>query len=124
MWTKERALDQSLAQSKLQLAAAKDQIVQETQRSSTLERDIIALKESIEATQKAAAAEAARLSAEKTSQTNHLEVDIIAAREQIKNWQAAITERDTKLANLNQDLAATRQRLQEAIKKLTAAGAR
>ncbi len=123
LWTKERALDQALGKTKLELATANDQTAKEIQRVHDLERDVVALKESISATQ-AAVQKAEHLSAEQTTQTASLEAEILAAREQIKTWQIAIAERDTKLQDLNQDLAATRQRLDEAIQKLKAASAR
>lgn len=122
-WQRERALYESLSNLKTELHAANDQAAAETKRAAGLERDIAVLKESIEATQKAAEA-SARLMEEKTAQAAGLETEVSAAREQVKTWEAAIAARDEKLRALDAQLAATRQRLDDAIAKLKEAGAR
>ena len=122
-WQRERAFNESLAKLKTELAAAHDLAAAETQRAADLARDIAVLKESIEATQKAAES-SARLMEEKTTQTASLEVEISTAREQVKTWETAIAARDEKLLTLAAELTATRKRLDEAIAKLKETGAR
>jgi hypothetical protein len=122
-WQRERAAGASLAKLKTELAAAHDLAADEAKRATNLERDIVVLKESIEATQKAAEA-SARLMEEKTTQSAGLETEISAAREQVKTWEAAIAARDEKLLALDAELTATRKRLDEAIAKLKEASAR
>lgn len=122
-WQRERAAGESLAKLKTELHAANDLAADETKRADGLERDIAVLKESMEATQKAAEA-SARLMEEKTAQAAGLETEVTAAREQLKTWEAAIAARDEKLRALDAQLTATRQRLDEAIAKLKEAGAR
>jgi len=110
-----------------ELAGSRETLTAETRRSASLERDIAALKESIEATQQASEA-AIRSLAEQSSQAEGLQTELATTREQaaiqIKSWEAAIAARDAKLKDLNTDLTATRARLDEAITKLKAAGAR
>ena len=122
-WQRERALNESLAKLKTELAAAHDLAAAETQRAADLARDITVLKDSIEATQKAAES-SARLMEENAAQTAGLETEITAAREQLKTWEAAIAARDEKLRALDAQLTATRQRLDEAIAKLKEASTR
>jgi chromosome segregation ATPase len=122
-WQRERAAGASLAKLKTELAAAHDLAAAKTQRAADLARDIAVLKESIEATQKAAEA-SARLMEEKTTQTASLEVEISTAREQVKTWETAIAARDEKLLSLAAELTATRKRLDEAIAKLKEASIR
>jgi chromosome segregation ATPase len=122
-WQRERAAGASLAKLKTELTTAHDLAAAETQRAADLARDIAVLKESIEATQKAAEA-SARLMEEKTTQTASLEVEISTAREQVKTWETAIAARDEKLLSLAAELTATRKRLDEAIAKLKEASIR
>ena len=122
-WQRERAAGESLAKFKTELAVAHDLAATETQRAAGLERDITVLKESIEATQKAAE-ESAHLMEEKSTQTAGLETEITAAREQLKIWETAIAARDEKLRALDAELTATRRRLNEAIAKLKEASTR
>jgi chromosome segregation ATPase len=122
-WQRERALGESVSKLKTELHAANDLADAETRRAAGLERDIAVLKESIEATQKAAEV-SARLMEEKTTQTAGLETEISAAREQLKTWETAIAARDEKLRALDAELTASRKRLDEAIEKLKEASTR
>lgn len=123
-WSKERRLDDTNKTLSTSLQAAQKQAAAEAERAAGLDRDVAALKESIEATQKAADASELAL-AEKETQIKAFQTDVTtAAGEQVKVWEAAIAERDEKLKSLNSDLTATRTRLNEAIAKLKEAGAR
>jgi predicted nucleic acid-binding Zn-ribbon protein len=122
-WHKERALNSDMDQLGSQLSDARRQAADETSRRTALERDIAVLKESIEATQKSAESAASDLAA-KQELAEKLQTDLSAATQQVAAWEAALKERDAKITQLNSDLAATRQRLDEAIAKLKAVGAR
>lgn len=126
-WRQERDHLRDIQNLQSALAGSRENLTAETRRSAALERDIAALKESIEATQQAAEA-AARGLAEQSSQAEVLQTELATTREQaaakIKAWEDAIAARDAKLQSLNADLTATRARLDEAIAKLKAAGAR
>lgn len=122
-WKQERALDSQVGKLQTELTAAHDATATEAKRATALQRDIEVLKESIEAIQKSAEAAAQSL-AENESHAAELQTELSAAREQILEWQAAIAARDEKLGSLNTELVATRKRLDEAIAKLKAAGAR
>ena len=122
-WQRERVISTLLAKLKTELATTQEFSARETKRAADLGRDIGVLKESIEATQKAAET-SAQLMEEKATQVTNLETEVAAAREQVKTWQLAITGRDEKLRALNAELIATRRRLDEAIAKLKEAGAR
>lgn len=110
-----------------ELAGSREDLIAGIQRSAALERDIAALKESMEATQQAGEA-AARSLAEQSSQAEELQTELATTRAQaatqIKAWEDAIAARDAKLQELNAVLTATRVRLDEAITKPKAAGAR
>lgn len=122
-WNKELALERKSTRLGTELAAAQEQAAAETKRAAGLERDIFVLKESIESSQQASE-EAARKFAEKVTQCSGFEAEMIMAREQVKTWQDAIATRDAKLRDLDAELTATRRRLDEAVTKLKAAGAR
>jgi chromosome segregation ATPase len=122
-WRKERLRDGVLARLGTELAAAKDQAAVEAKHRVSLERDITVLKESIEATQRAAESSALSL-AEKELATTQLQSELSAARTQVTAWEAALKTRDDRIRSLDGNLATTRKRLDEAIAKLKAAAAR
>ena len=92
---------------------------EETARAALLEQDISTLKETLEAMR----VSNARL-AQDAAVANLQKQDLEANREAVKGWEAAVAERDVKLKDLNSKLTATRERLDQAIGKLKAAGAR
>jgi chromosome segregation ATPase len=123
-WLKERGLNARIETLNTQLVATRDQYELEKKRAATLEHDITQLKESIESTVKARKETEdamARMIAERDAQTTGLTA---ASQEQAQVWEKAIADRDEKIRALNAGLAATRERLDEAIAKLKAAGAR
>lgn len=123
-WFKERELVGRIKTISQELVAAREQTADAENRAVALERDVIQLKESIEATaqaRKEAEEEAAKITTEHNEKMAAL---AIASEEQVKTWQAAIAERDTKITELSDSLGATRKRLDEAIAKLKEAGAR
>lgn len=122
-WRKERAIDGDRLALKSELATWKQQAAEELQKRQALERDIVVLKESIASTQLAAESSAKTI-AEKAELTDRLQTDLSAAREQVSSWETAIKERDERIRTLDEELVATRKRLDEAIAKLKAAGAR
>ena len=122
-WMKERSIHEELTAVTRQLATARDETTREAQRRAVLERDIAVLKEAIESTQKAAESTTRELS-EKTTLATGLQTELAAAREQVAQWEAALKARDERIQSLNGDLAAARKRLDEAIAKLKAAGAK
>ena len=122
-WLKERALNQDIDGLGNQLSEARRQAADEASRRSALERDIAVLKEAIESTQRAAETAAGDLAA-KQQLADKLQADLTAATGQVAAWEAALKERDERIRQLDSDLAAARQRLDEAIAKLKAAGAR
>lgn len=115
-WRQERVRIQENLQLHSELSLVRDQLATETTRSAALERDISALKESIELSRKSTA-ESANALVERDKQLS-------AARESIQTWEAAITARDAKLRELHEELVSTRARLDEAVARLKAAGAR
>ena len=122
-WSKERIDLRDSQKLQSQLILSQQVLADELKKSAALEKDIEVLKESIELTRKAG--EQATLSLTDQSRlTENLQTELGSAREQITAWEAAIRERDAKLLHLNSDLIATRERLNEAISKLKAAGAR
>lgn len=122
-WARERTHLGDIQQLKSQLVVSEQKLANEFKQSTGLEKDIAALKESIELTRKGNEQAAIDLIAQ-TRQAEQLQAELNAAHEQVAAWEAAINERDSKLLHLDADLTATRQRLNEAISKLKAAGAR
>lgn len=122
-WLKEHALNSDVDKLRGELAAARRHAADETSRRSALERDIAVLKEAITATQQAAESAAGEL-AGKQQLAEKLQTELAAATQQVAAWEAALIQRDERIRQLDSELATTRQRLDEAIAKLKAAGAR
>jgi septal ring factor EnvC (AmiA/AmiB activator) len=81
-WRGERKLDDTVATLRTQLAAAANQAAEDAKHRAALERDIAVLKESIEATQKAAES-STRALAEKEVLAERLQTELTAATEQV-----------------------------------------
>ncbi len=122
-WRGERELDATVATLRSQLATAANQAAEDAKHRAALERDIAVLKESIEATQKAAESSALAL-AEKDVLAERLQTELTAATEQVAAWEAALKTRDERILSLSAEIDVTRKRLDEAIAKLKEAGAR
>lgn len=122
-WRRERAMNDDFAQTKARLSLSLQQTDEEVKRRTALERDIVVLKETIESAQKAAEV-STRDIVEKDRTVTQLQAELTAAREQVTVWEAAMKTRDEQIRTLDNNLAATRKRLEEAIAKLKAAGAR
>ena len=126
-WLKERGLNAKIDYLNRQLVFSREQSEAETKRATALEHDIVQLKESIESTVKARKETEdamAKMIADQKAQ-----IDIVATanqsnQEQVKIWEKSIADRDEKIRVLDAGLTATRARLEEAIAKLKAAGAR
>lgn len=123
-WVKERGLGSRIETLTRQVADACGQYETERDRAAALERDVAQLKEAVESTVKA------RRDAEETMAKTLAERDAQAAElaaattKQIAAWEAAIKARDERIRSLDADLAATRKRLDEAVRTLKAASAR
>ena len=126
-WLKERGLNAKIDYLNRQLVFSREQSEAETKRATALEHDIVQLKDSIESTVKARKETEdamAKMIADQKAQ-----IDIVATanqsnQEQVKIWEKSIADRDEKIRVLDAGLTATRARLDEAIAKLKAAGAR
>ncbi|MEO8615319.1 MAG: hypothetical protein ABI600_09275 [Luteolibacter sp.] len=122
-WAKERTHLREIQQLQSQLVLSEQKLADEFKQSAGLEKDIAGLKESIDLTRKSSEQAAISL-IDQARLTDRFQAELSAAREQVNAWEASINERDAKLLRLNSDLIATRERLNEAISKLKAAGAR
>lgn len=123
-WLKERGLETRITVLQGQLAGSRELYQAEKLRVAALENDVVQLKESIESSARAgkqAEAALATAIAERDAQSTGLAT---ANQEQVDVWQKAIAERDEKIRSLGTSLAATRERLDEAVTQLKAAGAR
>lgn len=130
-WLKERGLDSKIHGLSQQLVVSRGQYDAEKKRTAALESDVGQLKESIESTVKARKETEdalAKLIAEREAQTAAAATATTtlnqANQEQVKIWEKAIADRDEKIRSLGESLTATRARLDEAVTKLKAAGAR
>ncbi len=122
-WRGERELDETVATLRTQLSTAANQAAEDAKHRAALERDIAVLKESIEATQKAAESSALAL-AEKDALAERLQTELTAATEQVAAWESALKTRDERILSLSSEIESTRKRLDEAITKLKEAGAK
>lgn len=116
-WRREQSMERSLRKVTGERDSAVTKVYELEDHRKRLERDVALLKESLKETQQAAE-ETARQLTEKTELAEKLETDLESAMEQIAAWEAAVAERDKRIAALNGQLAMTRTRLDEAITKL------
>ena len=127
-WLKERGLDDSITRLNQQLVATRDELGSEKTRATALENDVTQLKESIESTLKARQETEAALAKTIAERDTQAAASVATAneanQEQVKVWEKALAERDEKIRDLGTSLKAARERLDEAISKLKAAGAR
>ena len=122
-WRREHMLDMATAGLRKELADSRAQTAEEAERRAALERDIVVLKESMEATQLAAETSARNL-ATKQQLVGQLEAELAAARQQVTAWEQALKQRDERIGALDAELAKTRARLNEAVARLKEAAAR
>jgi chromosome segregation ATPase len=122
-WRREHVLDMATADLRKELAESRAQTAEEAERRAALERDIVVLKESMEATQLAAETSARNLAA-KQQLAGQLEAELAAARQQVTAWEQALKQRDERIGALDAELARTRARLNEAVARLKEAAAR
>lgn len=113
-WHGEHQQKQIIQDLNLTLAKSQETEDQAKQKVQALETDIAALKETLQATQQTANANADQQS----KIASALDAEMTKARDQINKWQQAILERDERIRTIQQDLIATRQRLDQAIAKL------
>lgn len=111
-WAKENRDVDTMTQLRSELAAAKDLAQTEKRHSDNLERDIDVLKQSFEATRLAAA------KAQKNSAAAVMESQLATATEQVESWKTSLADRDSRIHELENDLIATRRRLDEAIVRI------
>ena len=126
-WLKERGLNAKIDYLNRQLVFSREQSEAETKRATALEQDIVQLKDSIESTVKARKETEdamAKMIAEQKAQIDTVATANQSNQEQVKIWEKSIADRDEKIRVLDAGLTATRARLDEAIAKLKAAGAR
>ncbi|GAA5131951.1 hypothetical protein JIN84_07465 [Luteolibacter yonseiensis] len=117
-WAKESRDADAATQLRSELAAAQDSAKTEKRHSDTLERDIAVLKQSFEATRLAAA------KAQKSSAATVMESQLATATEQVETWKNSLADRDSRIRELENDLIATRRRLDEAIVRIKQAEVR
>ncbi len=120
-WGKESRVEATLSKLRVEAAVSRNLAESETKRAANLERDIVVLKQSLEATQRAALEAADSLGQRDDAA---IRAELAAAREQVEKWKTSIADRDAQFRDLNADLVRTRRRLDEAIVNLKAAGVR
>ena len=130
-WLKERGLDTRIESLNEQLVTTREQYEAEKTHTAALENDVAQLKQSIESmvkVRKETEEAMVRMTTERDAQAANLAAAATtnnqATQQQVKIWEKAIADRDAKIRDLNNTLTASRARLDEAIEKLKAAGAR
>jgi chromosome segregation ATPase len=122
-WRGEYVLDREVAVLRTSLAEANAKLAEETTRCVALERDLQVLKDAAE--QSGKAVESGKSSAmTKDARIAELESALKRAGGDVDKWQSAIAQRDDRIRKLDAELNEARRRLNEAVAKLKAAGAR
>jgi peptidoglycan hydrolase CwlO-like protein len=136
-WRGGQALSRELYESRSREILEKNARFDAEKLSRQLQADLDGLKASVDSIQQAAEVAEKEL-ATKNEEIGKFATGLAQATEQIKTWEvavkerdeailkrdAAIAERDSKLKELNDQLVATRKRLDEAVAELKKAGAR
>lgn len=122
-WSEQRKSELTIRGLKSAAEDSRLKAEEDAKRRASLERDITTLKDSITSIQQSSEA-ALQSAADKEKLAAQLQAELDAAREQLKLWDAAMQARDTRIKELDAALGATRKRLDEAIERLKAAGAR
>jgi chromosome segregation ATPase len=122
-WRGEYVLGREVAVLRTSLAEANAKLAEETTRCVALERDLQVLKDAAE--QSGKAVESGKSSAmTKDARIAELESALKRAGGDVDKWQSAIAQRDDRIRKLDAELNEARRRLNEAVAKLKAAGAR
>jgi chromosome segregation ATPase len=122
-WRGEYVSGRELANLKTSLAEANTKAAAETARCVALERDLQVLKEAAEQSGKAVES-GKSVAMTKDTRIVELEAALKQAGGDVDKWQAAIAQRDDRIRKLEDEVAEARRRLNEAVAKLKAAGAR
>lgn len=122
-WRGELRANHELGGLRNELAAAQAHADEVAARCQALERDLSVLKES--AQQSSDALNAMRAdAATKDARLGELDAALAEANTRLAEWRTAIAQRDEQITKLNAENAEARRRLDDAIAKLKAAGAR
>lgn len=122
-WRGEYVSGRELASLRTSLAEANAKTAEETARCVALERDLQVLKEAAEQSGKAVES-GKSVAMTKDARIAELEAALKQAGGDVGKWQAAIAQRDDRIRKLEAEVAEARRRLNEAVAKLKAAGAR
>lgn len=122
-WRGEHAADRDMAVLRTSLMEADAKAAEQSARCAALERDLQVLKEAAEQSGKAVeSGKSAAMS--RDARIAELEAALKQAGGDVGKWQAAIAQRDERIRKLEVELSEARRRLNEAVAKLKAAGAR
>ncbi len=122
-WRGEYVSGRELASLRTSLTEAKTKAAEESARCVALERDLQVLKEAAEQSGKAVES-GKSVAMTKDARIAELEEALKQAGGDVGKWQAAIAQRDDRIQKLEAEVAEARRRLNEAVAKLKAAGAR
>jgi chromosome segregation ATPase len=122
-WRGEYISGRELAHLRTSLAEANTKATEETARCVALERDLQVLKDAAEQSGKAVES-GKSVAMTKDARIAELEEALKQAGGDVGKWQAAIAQRDDRIQKLEAEVAEARRRLNEAVAKLKAAGAR
>ena len=122
-WRREYVADRELAGLRVALAEVTAKAAEESAHCEALERDLQVLKEAAEQSGKAVES-GKSASMTKDARIAELESALNRAGGDVDKWQSAIAQRDDRIRKLESELSEARRRLNEAVAKLKAAGAR
>ena len=123
-WLREVRHNEKIERLGNELSDARALAEAERKRADTLQGDVDQLKDSVESIMQARREAEEDMAARIAASDARVEETAKAAEEQIASWQKAVADRDARIRQLDSQLAATRERLDEAIGKLKEAGAR
>ena len=122
-WRGEYISGRELVGLRTSLAEANAKLAEENARCVALERDLQVLKDAAEQSGKAVES-GKSVGMTKDARIVELESALKRAGGDVDKWQSAIAQRDDRIRKLDAELNEARRRLNEAVTKLKAAGAR
>ncbi|HEX5790662.1 MAG TPA: hypothetical protein VFY13_05890 [Luteolibacter sp.] len=120
-WNGERRLKAHLATLENQLAQSNEQLHKQIDRATALSADLDLLKQSL-GNAKAALEAADKAQAGHNQQLEQARAQMADATRILQEWRTAVDQRDARIGELEAQLKATRERLDEAIARLKREG--
>jgi chromosome segregation ATPase len=121
-WLYNSGLREKLTESYKETARIEEERQTQTARADGLDQDLTNLKTSVESVNREVLSLQTDLD-HKKEEADHLRADLDVAKKGLEEWQAGVTQRDERIAEMEKSIGLYKTRLDEAIARLTKAAA-